>query len=102
MKIIILTFVFFAFAGCTSSADKAAQEQMQKEQLQLAIKKIDIANRSVLKALISPKNRLTLPPGFKEVRFEFGCVASAKKTFARVNLQPQVGSVSLSLFESHQ
>ena len=45
MKIIILTFVFFAFAGCTSPADKAAQEQMQKEQLQLAIKKIDIACR---------------------------------------------------------
>ena len=45
MKIIILTFVFLALCGCPSSADKAAQEQMQKEQLQLAIKKIDIACR---------------------------------------------------------
>ena len=45
MKIISLTFVFLALFGCTSSADKAAQEQMQKEQLQLAIKKIDIACR---------------------------------------------------------
>ncbi|NBS17822.1 MAG: hypothetical protein EBT06_12315 [Gammaproteobacteria bacterium] len=45
MKIISLTFVFLALFGCTSSADKAAQEQRQKEQLQLAIKKIDIACR---------------------------------------------------------
>ena len=45
MKIISLIFVFLVLFGCTSSADKAAQEQRQKEQLQLAIKKIDIACR---------------------------------------------------------
>ncbi|MEI6353235.1 MAG: hypothetical protein D4R76_09040 [Methylococcus sp.] len=45
MKIIILAFTFLALSGCTSAADKAAQEQMQKEQIQLAIKKIDISCR---------------------------------------------------------
>ena len=45
MKPITLIVALIFLAGCTSSEDKAAQQQMQKEQLQLAIKKVDIACR---------------------------------------------------------
>ena len=45
MKNIALLFVIVVLNGCASSADKAAQEQAQKEQLQLALTKIDIECR---------------------------------------------------------
>ena len=46
MKIMPLAFCLgIAVSGCTSQQDKAAQQQAQKEQLQLAIKKIDVVCR---------------------------------------------------------
>jgi hypothetical protein len=45
MKTLISTALLISLTGCASSANKAQQEQAQKEQLQLAIKKIDIACR---------------------------------------------------------
>jgi hypothetical protein len=46
MKTLISAAILIGLTGCaSSSANKAQQEQVQKEQLQLAIKKIDIACR---------------------------------------------------------
>ena len=45
MKTMISAAILISLTGCASSANKAQQEQVQKEQLQLAIKKIDIACR---------------------------------------------------------
>ena len=46
MKTLISAAILISLSGCaSSSANKAQQEQVQKEQLQLAIKKIDIACR---------------------------------------------------------
>jgi hypothetical protein len=46
MKTLISVAILIGLTGCaSSSANKAQQEQVQKEQLQLAIKKIDIACR---------------------------------------------------------
>ncbi len=45
MKIPSLVTLLISLAGCASSADKAQQEQHQKEQILLTIKKIDIACR---------------------------------------------------------
>ena len=45
MKTLISAALLVSLTGCASSANKAQQEQVQKEQLQLAIKKIDIACR---------------------------------------------------------
>jgi hypothetical protein len=45
MKTLISAAMLISLTGCASSANKAQQEQVQKEQLQLAIKKIDIACR---------------------------------------------------------
>ena len=45
MKTLISAAILISLTGCASSANKAQQEQVQKEQLQLAIKKIDIACR---------------------------------------------------------
>ena len=46
MKTLISAAILISLTGCaSSSANKAQQEQVQKEQLQLAIKKIDIACR---------------------------------------------------------
>ena len=46
MKTLISVAILISLSGCaSSSANKAQQEQVQKEQLQLAIKKIDIACR---------------------------------------------------------
>lgn len=42
MKILISVAIFISLTGCASSANKAQQEQLQKQQLQLAIKKIEI------------------------------------------------------------
>ena len=46
MKTLISAAILISLTGCASSSgNKAQQEQVQKEQLQLAIKKIDIACR---------------------------------------------------------
>ena len=44
-KSLVTIMGLILFAGCTSSEDKAAQQQRQKEQVQHQIKKIDIACR---------------------------------------------------------
>jgi len=46
MKNLVSAALLISLTGCASSSgNKAQQEQVQKEQLQLAIKKIDIACR---------------------------------------------------------
>lgn len=45
MKYFFLSAWVFAFVGCASDQDKAVQQQMDKQQLQLAIKKLDVACR---------------------------------------------------------
>ena len=42
MKTLISAAILISLTGCASSANKAQQEQHQKQQLQLAIKKIEI------------------------------------------------------------
>lgn len=42
MKTLISAAILISLTGCASSANKAQQEQLQKQQLQLAIKKIEI------------------------------------------------------------
>ena len=42
MKTLIATLILVGLSGCASSANKAQQEQLQKQQLQLALKKMEI------------------------------------------------------------
>ena len=45
MKVLILALFLNALFGCASSQDKAVQQEMDREQIQRAIKKIEIECR---------------------------------------------------------